>query len=176
MTYTNAEKMIKNAPESDFAEDLAQILTELGNPEKSIGIIKVYGDSGKSSVCTLLSSVLSAAGFNVGRLTTPFVHSVPDSICVYEKPISIDFFAKSADKVYKAICAIRKRQDENVTFAPGMHAILYAVAFAAFCDAGCDYAVIEIPNDSVSHTVFGSPSKVHSIPPLSPRFHRPQLS
>lgn len=156
MTHTNAEKMIKNAPLSDSADDLAQILSVLGNPHKNMGIIKIYGDSGKSSVCTLLSAVLSAAGFKAGRLTTPFVHSASDSICVYEKPVSIDFFAKSAEKVYKAICSIKKQDVEGENFNPGMYSILFAVAFVAFFDAGCDYAVIEIPSDSLSHTFFSS--------------------
>ena len=168
MTHTNAEKMIKNAPVSDYPDDLAQILEELGNPHRNIGIIKVCGDSGKSSVCTLLSSVLSAAGLKTGRLVTPFIHSIADSICIYEKPISIDFFSKSADKVYKAINRIKKSRSENVSFEPGMYSVLYAVAFVAFCDAGCDHAVIEIPGDSLSHTALTSPvlsviSSVHSI-------------
>lgn len=157
MTYTNAEKMIKNAPETDVADDLGQVLNRLGNPEKRIGIIKVYGGSGKSSVCTLLSAVLSAAGYRVGRLTTPFVHSIPNSICIYEKPVSIDFFTKSADKVYKAICDIKKSDTEHVNFAPSKHTLLYATAFYAFGDADCDYAVIEIPTDNVSHSFLSSP-------------------
>lgn len=157
MTYTNAEKMIKNAPLTDLADDLGQILNRLGNPEKRVGIIKIYGTSGKSSVCTLLSSVLSAAGYKVGRLTTPFVHSIPDSICIYEKPIPIDCFTKSADEVYKAVCDIKKSREDGKVFAPSNHSLLFATAFSAFADAGCDYALIEIPNDNVSHTVFNSP-------------------
>lgn len=157
MTHTNAEKMIKNASMTDFADDLGQILNRLDNPEKKVGIIKIYGSSGKSSVCALLSAVLSAAGYKVGRLTTPFVHSVQDSICIYEKPIPIDFFTKSADKVYKAVSNVRKSREIDEDFAPSKHSLLFATALSAFADADCDYAVMEIPADNISHTAFNSP-------------------
>ena len=157
MTHTNAEKMIKNAPATDFADDLGQILNRLGNPEKRVGIIKIYGTSGKSSVCTLLSSVLSAAGYKVGRLTTPFVRSISDSICVYEKPISKDFFTESADKVYKAVSDVKRSRADGAAFAPSAQSLLFATALSAFADLDCDYAIIEIPNDNISHTIFNSP-------------------
>ena len=100
MTYTNAEKLIKSAASADSAENLRMLLSALGSPEKKLGIIKVYGESGKSSVTAMVSHLLSAAGYRVGRLTTPIIGHVPESIRIYERSIPADFFSSSAEKVY----------------------------------------------------------------------------
>lgn len=157
MTYTNAEKMIKSAPDTNSAEALGVLLQKLGNPERGIKLIKIYGTSGKSSVCALLSAVLNAAGYKAGRLTTPVIHSVPESLCIYERPLSIDFFTKSADKVYRAVCDIKKEPREGEELSFGKHDLLFALALTAFYDADCDFAVIEVPNGNLSHIMLGDP-------------------
>ena len=48
MTYTNAEKMIKKAPARGSAEHFGRLLFKLGNPEKRLKLIKIYGTSGKA--------------------------------------------------------------------------------------------------------------------------------
>ena len=155
MTLTNAEKMIANAAAADSTENLGALLKQIGNPEKKLGIIKVMGESGKSSVCALLSAVLSAAGYRVGRLVTPVIHSTPTSICVCERPISIDLFTDSASTVHKAVAELKKNSDGELAFSG--NDLLFATAFTAFCDAECDFAVIEIPTDNISHTTFSKP-------------------
>ena len=157
MTYTNAEKLIKCAKGTDSADNLGKLLGCLGNPEKKLGIIKIFGGSGKSSVCTMLSAVLSAAGYKVGRLTTPLIHSVPNNIRIYEKPTSIEFFTKSADKVNKILLNIKKSDEEYSDLAFSANDLLFATALTAFADADCDYALIEVPTENISHTVFSSP-------------------
>ena len=157
MTYTNAEKMIKKALARGSAEHFGRLLFKLGNPEKRLNLIKIYGTSGKSSVCALLSAALSAAGYRVGRLTSPIIHSVPESICIYERPISIDFFTKISDRVYKSICELKKELDDGVQFSLGREELLFAVSLMAFSEADCDFAIIEVPTDNVTHTLLSSP-------------------
>ena len=142
MTYTNAEKMIENAPSVTSPEAAKRILGLLKNPEKKIRIIKVLGESGKSSVCTLLSAAISAAGYRVGRLTTPFVHSVRENICVCEKPISIELFTNSAEKVSKLVSGLKKTEEEN-NIPPSKSDLLIATALCAFDESDCDVAIIE---------------------------------
>ena len=50
---------------------MEQILELLGNPQEKLNCIHVAGTNGKGSVCTILSSVLSAAGKKVGLYTSP---------------------------------------------------------------------------------------------------------
>ncbi len=155
MTSTNAEKMITKATATDSVENLGKLLKKLGNPEKKLGIIKVLGESGKSSVCALLSAVLSAAGYRVGRLVTPIIHSVPTSICVSERHVSIDRFTDSASNVHKAVMDLKKESEAD--FELSASDLLFATAFDVFYETDCDFAVIEIPIGNLSHIVFGKP-------------------
>lgn len=143
MTYTNAEKMIENAPNSGSPDAAKQIFGLLKNPEKKLQIIKVMGESGKSSVCSLLSAAISAAGYRVGRLTTPFIHSVRESICICEKPISIELFTNSAEKVSKQIAVLNK-SEESADVIPSQSDLLIATALCAFAESDCDVAIIEV--------------------------------
>ena len=159
MNYTNAEKMINTAPRRDFADNLDKLLGRLQISDSLPKLIKVYGESGKSSVTRLVSAVLNAAGYKTGRVTFPIIHNVPNSICVYEKPLTIEAFTKAAEKVHRVTAEISKEvgeAEDGGEFVPGFYELMFATALVAFCDADCDYAVIEIPNDSFSQAYLGN--------------------
>ena len=156
MTYTNAEKLVKTAHQNDSADNLRKLLNALGSPERRFGIIKIFGESGKSSVTSMVSALLNGAGYRVGRLTTPVIGSIPDSLCVYEKSSPIKLFLDCAEKVYRAIVEIRKGSEEDADFSPSRNDLLYAIAFIFFAAVDCDVAVIEIPTENSSHTCFSS--------------------
>ncbi|MBQ7294140.1 MAG: hypothetical protein IJW79_10425 [Clostridia bacterium] len=155
MTYTNAEKMILTAPAALSGGCLDQILNRLGSPEKNLKIIKIFGECGKSSVCSLLSATLSASAYKVGHVVTPFIHSVRNCVRIYERPISIELFSKSAEKVYKAVGVIKKEKEDTEEFTPSRSDLLFATAICAFYDSGCDAAIIELPPTDTSHTFLG---------------------
>lgn len=50
---------------------ITQLLANLGHPERQVPILHVAGTNGKGSVCAYLSSILAAAGYRVGRFTSP---------------------------------------------------------------------------------------------------------
>ncbi len=52
-------------------ERIKNLLEILGNPQDKIPIIHVTGTNGKGSVCAYLSSILSTAGYKVGRYISP---------------------------------------------------------------------------------------------------------
>ena len=52
-------------------ERINQLLANLGNPQDQVPIIHVAGTNGKGSVCAYLSSVLTTAGYRVGRYISP---------------------------------------------------------------------------------------------------------
>ena len=147
MTYTNAEKMIQNATAIGSADTARRLCAALDNPEKRTRVIKVLGESGKTSTTILLSSAISAAGYRVGRLTVPHVHSVRESICVDEKPISIELYTASADSVKNAISEIKK---DDADFDPSAYDMLTAIAFCAFEACDCDFALAEISSGTYS--------------------------
>ncbi|MGA7936097.1 MAG: bifunctional folylpolyglutamate synthase/dihydrofolate synthase, partial [Kovacikia sp.] len=69
-------------------ESIQQLLANLGNPQERVPIIHVAGSNGKGSVCAYLSSVLTEAGYRVGRYTSPHLVDWCERICLNEQPIS----------------------------------------------------------------------------------------
>jgi len=66
------------------------LLANLGNPHHRVPVIHVAGTNGKGSVCAYLSSVLTQAGYRVGRYTSPHLVDWTERICLNEQPISND--------------------------------------------------------------------------------------
>lgn len=56
-------------------ERISALLARLGHPERRHPVVHVAGTNGKGSVCALLGSVLRAAGYRVGRFTSPHLVS-----------------------------------------------------------------------------------------------------
>ncbi len=69
-------------------ESSDRLLEVLGNPQEEVPIIHVAGSNGKGSVCAYLSSILIAAGYRVGRYTSPHLIRWNERICINNQPIS----------------------------------------------------------------------------------------
>lgn len=69
-------------------ENIRELLTRLGSPERSLRIIHVAGSNGKGSVCATLAEVLHQGGYATGRYTSPHLHSFTERIQINGEPIS----------------------------------------------------------------------------------------
>ena len=70
MEYVESRRLLDTLPRFEVKPGLARIhrlLAHLGRPEWSFPAIHVTGTNGKGSVVAMLSSVLQAAGYRVGR-------------------------------------------------------------------------------------------------------------
>jgi len=56
-------------------ESMGQLLASVDNPQNRVPMIHVAGTNGKGSVCAYLLSILSQAGYRVGRYTSPHLVS-----------------------------------------------------------------------------------------------------
>lgn len=115
---------------------ILHLLDRLGNPQRQVPIIHVAGSNGKGSVCAYLASVLAAAGYRVGRYTSPHLVSWRERICVDGAPIS------SADlyrQVQRVIAAIDSNQPSPTQFE-----VFTAAAWLYFAEVAVDIAVIEV--------------------------------
>lgn len=54
-------------------ERIQALCDALGNPEKCTRFVHVAGTNGKGTTCTLIASVLHAAGYRTGLYTSPYV-------------------------------------------------------------------------------------------------------
>ena len=54
-------------------ERMRELMHRLGNPQDSLKFIHVAGTNGKGSTSTMISCMLSAAGYRTGLFTSPYV-------------------------------------------------------------------------------------------------------
>ncbi|MGQ4648861.1 glutamate ligase domain-containing protein [Lyngbya aestuarii] len=118
-------------------ERIQRLLADLGNPHHSIPIIHVAGTNGKGSVCAYLSSILTAAGYRVGRYTSPHLVNWTERICLNEQPIPTELLEKVLLQVKLAI-------PENCEDSPTQFEVITAAAWLYFAQQQVDIAVIEV--------------------------------
>ncbi|MEG4107683.1 folylpolyglutamate synthase/dihydrofolate synthase family protein [Microcoleus sp. S13_C5] len=116
-------------------ERIHQLLEKLDNPHKQVPIIHVAGTNGKGSVCAYLSSVLTEAGYRVGRYTSPHLIDWTERICINQKPISSTELQQCLQRVVVAT--------QNNTETPTQFEIITAAAWLYFAEQKTDIAVIE---------------------------------
>ena len=107
----------------------------LGNPQDDLKFIHIAGTNGKGSTSSMLSSVLTAAGYKVGLYTSPFILKFNERIRVDGKEISDLELAKITD-IVRPIA--EKMEDKPTEFE-----LITAIAFYYFRMCGCDVVVLE---------------------------------
>lgn len=113
-----------------------QLLANLGNPHEQVPIIHVAGTNGKGSVCAYLSSILTQAGYKVGRYTSPHLVDWMERICLNDQPISVEALQSLLLQVINAINA--------ATETPTQFEVITAAAWLYFAQSKVDIAVVEV--------------------------------
>ncbi|MEB3311906.1 MAG: folylpolyglutamate synthase/dihydrofolate synthase family protein [Snowella sp.] len=119
-------------------ERIKSLLEKLGNPQQQVPVIHVAGTNGKGSVCAYLSSILTAAGYRVGRYTSPHLIDWTERICLNEKPIAETKFIELLDTIQSCISL------ENEAEIPTQFEVITAAAWLYFAQEKVDVAVIEV--------------------------------
>jgi dihydrofolate synthase/folylpolyglutamate synthase len=117
-------------------ERIQQLLANLGNPHHRVPVIHVAGTNGKGSVCAYLSSVLTEAGYRVGRYTSPHLVDWTERICLNEQPISPEHLQQLLLQVQDAIFL----EEES----PTQFEVITAAAWLYFAESEVDIAVVEV--------------------------------
>jgi len=107
------------------------VVGNLGNPHHRVPVIHVAGTNGKGSVCAYLSSVLTQAGYRVGRYTSPHLVDWTERICLNEQPISND----ALQQLLQVQDAIRPREESPTQFE-----VITAAAWLYFAQSKVDIA------------------------------------
>ncbi len=117
-------------------ERIYQLLDNLENPHKQVPIIHVAGTNGKGSVCAYLSSILTVAGYKVGRYISPHLVDWTERICLNEQKISSDELEELLETVEAAI-----PPDQP---SPTQFEVFTAAAWLYFAQQEVDLAVVEV--------------------------------
>ncbi len=113
------------------------LLNRLGNPQHQVQIVHVAGTNGKGSVCAYVASVLHAAGYRVGRYTSPHLLTWNERICIDQTPISDEALWQHLQLVAAAI-------DDAEAETPTQFEVFTAAAWSYFAAQAVDIAVIEV--------------------------------
>ena len=115
------------------------LLRELGNPQDDLKFIHIAGTNGKGSVLAYTSTILSEAGYRIGRYVSPTVVSYLERIQVDGEWIPETEFAELTEVVKHAIARLKAAGEP----APTVFETETAIAFLYFRKKNCDLAVIE---------------------------------
>jgi len=92
MTYEEAREFINGSNQYGCVpglETITQLLKRLGDPQEQLKIIHVAGTNGKGSTQAFISTILSAAGYRVGRYISPAVFSYRERIQISQRITSV---------------------------------------------------------------------------------------
>ena len=115
-------------------ETIETILSALGNPQHGYRSIHIAGTNGKGSVAAMLSTILMAAGYRVGRYTSPHLEAFNERICIDNAPIENDAVVLAYDRVQAV---------QNLKRQPTFFEFTTAMALDEFGRRKVEWAIIE---------------------------------
>ena len=142
MNYEEARVYLEEASKYGSVlglDNMRHLLEHLGNPQDSLKFIHISGTNGKGSVLAYLSTILTAAGYRVGRYISPTLFSYRERIQVNEERIEKEALARHVSAIAEAI----KDMEEKNLGNPTPFEIETALSFLYFQEKNCDLVVLE---------------------------------
>ena len=138
MTYEEALGYIHSVTWLGSRPGLSRI-TELcrliGDPQNKLKCIHVAGTNGKGSTTSMLSSILTEAGYKVGTFTSPYVFRFNERMAYNGTPI--------ADEELAEIIEFIRPYADSMEDSPTEFELITAVGFEYFLRKGCDFVILE---------------------------------
>ena len=119
--------------------NMRELAERLGNPQNQLKFVHIAGTNGKGSVLAYVSSVLTEAGYRVGRYISPVVSSYEEKIQVDGIPIDKADLAELVTQIARAADA-QKREKAGT---PTVFEVETVLAFLYFKKKNCDVVVLE---------------------------------
>ena len=82
---------------------ILRVCAALGTPQEGIRAVHVAGTNGKGAVCAILDSCLRAAGYRVGRYTSPHLVQLNERFFLNGAPVSDETLEKHSLSVKNTI-------------------------------------------------------------------------
>lgn len=143
MNYNDAMKFIREIMRFGSKlglERMRELLRRLGNPQDQMQYIHVAGTNGKGSTVTMLSEILQAAGYRVGKYTSPYVFEFEERITVDGKMIA----KKDVARIVSLIAPLCEQMVQDGWDAPTEFEVVTAIGFCYFAEQKCEYVVLEV--------------------------------
>ena len=120
-------------------DNVKELLTRLGNPEKDVRCLHIGGTNGKGSIFAFLQDILMEAGKNVGRYISPTILNYLERFQINKENMSDNEFVRYVELVKEQVEAM---EAEGMA-SPSAFEIETAIAFMYFRDMNVDVALIE---------------------------------
>ncbi len=115
------------------------LLTQLGDPQRSLHGVLVGGTNGKGSVSAMVASVLAAGGYSTAQSPSPHLHSYRERVTLGGQPVSADELDDLLGQV------LRASEPGEAEFGPATEfELLTAAAYLAAARAKVDVMVMEV--------------------------------
>ncbi len=142
MTYEETVKKIDTYHRFSREPGLAcitELLSRLGNPQNGLKCVHVAGTNGKGTTCTLIASVLTAAGYRTGLYQSPHVCDFRERIQLCGEMIPRAELVSTAERVFEAADRMLADGKQITEFE-----MITAIAMLWFSEQKCDAVVLEV--------------------------------
>ena len=150
MTYHNAVKYVKNAPNltpknNAVADRINALSRALGNPQRHIKYVRLAGSNGKTICAQMTTSILNEANISSGCFSMPIHEEIRDNIRINGEPISMEEAVEYISAVRDAVAKINADEENGFEgrFSATAHEILLFAAILAFNAHKCSICIIE---------------------------------
>jgi len=123
-------------------QNVTQVLSRLGEPQRRFPSVLISGTNGKGSVAAMLASILRRAGKRTGLYTSPHLIRHEERIVVDGRPIAETDFAEAVTRVHEAVQDLLDAG--RLEAHPTHFETLTAAAFDHFARAEVEFAVLEV--------------------------------
>lgn len=103
--------------------------------------VTITGSKGKGSTSVLLASILSAAGYRVGLVTSPHLRSFRERIRIDGDCVSVDQLARAASSIAAPVARLTTALSPPRYLGPG--GVILALAYEIFAESEVDVIVVE---------------------------------
>lgn len=141
MIYENALEKIHGLLQFGSRPGLDRIfklLHKIGDPQDKCKFVHVAGTNGKGSVCQMISSVLTEAGYKTGLFISPYITDFRERIQINGKMIPKEKLTSAVEYIYPFIEEMAANGDIITEFE-----FVNAIAFYYYYKENCDIVVLE---------------------------------
>ena len=138
MTYTEALEYIHSINwtfTKPGLERIGELCEKLGNPQKELKFVHVAGTNGKGSFCTMLDSILRAAGYKTGLFTSPYIKEFGERIRYCGENIENSELAEITEYI--------KPIADTMVDKPTEFELITAIGLEYFRRKRCDIVILE---------------------------------
>jgi dihydrofolate synthase/folylpolyglutamate synthase len=121
-------------------ERIERLMLALGNPHHELKCIHLAGTNGKGSCSAMLTSILQAAGYQVGTFTSPHLVDPKERLKVQGEMLSETDWANGLASIQKLLLTLNWPLEEWPTYFE----CLTALAFMVFFEKQVDWVVLEV--------------------------------